>query len=215
VPRPGALLARRRGGSNGSRWGVLFFCGVLIEFVGLEGRSLHQIGRCTLAQVRLDPLAQRMQLLTRQAEFARQTRGRFAFGDAAEQENQGRGRLAGFFERRAGQQGVVAIAVATAVGRKVFLLPKEAAISAPTAGADEAIRVEVALQPDHADAGIEQLGNRKINHTAMIPRCTLPTHEPKRRNNGSSSWEILLPRPRARPRQGQRLHHAKRLQDKS
>jgi hypothetical protein len=56
----------------------------------------------------------------------------------------------------------------------VFLV----AIGAPTVGADEAIRMQVALQPDHANACIKQLGDRKINHTAMIPPGMLATHGP-------------------------------------
>ncbi len=45
-------------------------------------------------------------------------------------------------------------------------------------GADEAVWVEMTLQPEHANARIEQLRDRKVNHIAMILRCTLATHEP-------------------------------------
>src|SRR5258708_20534616 len=36
VPCPRCLLARRRGGSAGSRWGSLFFPGILIQFIGFR-----------------------------------------------------------------------------------------------------------------------------------------------------------------------------------
>ncbi len=57
-------------------------------------------------------------------------------------------------------------------------LAEQAAIGAPTLGAGKSLWVEVALQPDHANAGIEQLSYRKVNHIAMIPHRTLATHEP-------------------------------------
>jgi len=75
-------------------------------------------------------------------------------------------------------KGIVAIAIATVIGGKVFLLAEQAAIGAPTLGAGKSLWVEVALQPDHANAGIEQLSYRKVNHIAMIPHRTLATHEP-------------------------------------
>ncbi len=61
----------------------------------------------------------------------------------------------------------------------MLLLAKQAAICASAMRAGESIWMEVALQPDHANARIEQVGDRKVYHTAMIPRCTLATHEPK------------------------------------
>ena len=61
----------------------------------------------------------------------------------------------------------------------MLLLAKQAAIGAPTAWAGETIRMEVALQPDHANARIEQVGDRKVYHATMIPRRTLITHEPQ------------------------------------
>jgi hypothetical protein len=178
VPRPRRLFARRRGGSFGSGWAVLFFPGVLIEFVGFKGRALHQIAWRALVQIGLDPLTQRMHLFAGQLEFAGQARSRFAFGDAAQQQYQCSGRLAGFLERGIGQQGIVAITVAAAIGRKVFLLTEEPASRTPAMRTDEALGMQVALQPDHANARIEQLGDRKVYHTAMIPHRTLITHEP-------------------------------------
>ena len=56
VPRPGALVARRRGGSATSRWGVLFFPRVLIEGVGFNDRARHQIAWRGVVQLGLDPL---------------------------------------------------------------------------------------------------------------------------------------------------------------
>jgi len=105
-----------------------------------------------------------MHLLARQSKFAGQAGSRFAFGDATQQQDQRGRRLPCFLERSSGQQRVVAITVTAAIGREVFLLAEQAAIGAPTVGADEAIRVQMALQPDRANAGIEQLGNRKVNH---------------------------------------------------
>ena len=63
VPCPLCLLARRRGGSVGSRYGVLFFPRVLVEFVGLKGRPTHPLRRGGLVQVALNPLPQGVELL--------------------------------------------------------------------------------------------------------------------------------------------------------
>jgi hypothetical protein len=51
----------------------------------------------------------------------------------------------------------------------VFLLMEAVALSAPAMWTCEAIGMEVTLQPDHAIARIEQLGDRKIYHRVMIP----------------------------------------------
>jgi hypothetical protein len=73
---------------------------------------------------------------------------------------------------------IVAITIAAAVGREMLLLAKQAAIGASTLRAGEAIRMEVTLQPDHANARIKHVGDRKVYHTAIIPRGTLATHKP-------------------------------------
>jgi hypothetical protein len=62
VPGPFRLLARRRGGSSGSGWGVLVFPRVLVQFVGLKGSAGHDASRRGGVQVGLDALPQGMQL---------------------------------------------------------------------------------------------------------------------------------------------------------
>jgi hypothetical protein len=47
---------------------------------------------------------------------------------------------------------------------------------AAAAGACEPIRMQVALQPDQADAIIQEFADRKVNHTPMIPRSARCLH---------------------------------------
>jgi hypothetical protein len=62
VPCPFRLLARRRGGSSGSGWGVLVFPRVLVPCVGLKGRAGHDASRRGGVQVGWDALPQGMPL---------------------------------------------------------------------------------------------------------------------------------------------------------
>src|SRR5262245_6144428 len=62
VQSPFRLFARRRGGSVGSRWGVLFFPRVPIQFIGLKGGTGHHTGGRRRVQVGLDALSEGMQL---------------------------------------------------------------------------------------------------------------------------------------------------------
>jgi hypothetical protein len=103
-----------------------------------------------------------MHLFARELEFTGQARGRFAFGDAAQQQHQRGGRLACFLEGSPAQQGVVAIAVATAVGWKVFLLAEQTPLSTHAMRTHEAVGMEMALQPEQANALVEQLGDWKV-----------------------------------------------------
>jgi hypothetical protein len=66
IHRPRALdFARRRGGSVGSRGGVLLFPRVLIPCLRLKGRTGHHSGRRGHVQVCLDALPQGMALFPR------------------------------------------------------------------------------------------------------------------------------------------------------
>jgi hypothetical protein len=67
---PFCLLARRRGGSVGSRYGVLFF-GVLIQLIRFERGSLHQLsGQCVI-QIGLDLLSKLAKALAIKIKFSR------------------------------------------------------------------------------------------------------------------------------------------------
>jgi hypothetical protein len=83
VPCPLRVLARRRGGSAGSRCGVLFFPRVLIPFIRLEDRASYRLRRRRVVQVGVEVPPQRMELLARQAQLARQAGCRLACGHTA------------------------------------------------------------------------------------------------------------------------------------
>jgi hypothetical protein len=60
---PLRVWARRRGGSLGSRGGVLFFPGVRVECIGLKGGTGHHVDWRGGVQVGLHALTHRVQLL--------------------------------------------------------------------------------------------------------------------------------------------------------
>jgi hypothetical protein len=141
-----------------------FFPGVVVNLIHLERLAIHQVGWRVVVQIGLQPLSQRMDGLARELEFAGQARGRFTLADAAQQEHQ-RGRpLTRAFKGSAAQQGIVAITCATAVGIIVALRTEMTALGTPTVRADEAVRMQVPLQPEQTEAIVKQVCNRKVNH---------------------------------------------------
>jgi hypothetical protein len=122
-------------------------------------------------EVGLHPLPQRLQWLARHAQLAGQTRGRFAFRDAVQQEYQCGWALAGLCKNGVGQKRIVAITRAATIGREVTLLPEESALGTLTVRAGKPSRMRVTLQPDEADVVIQPFGNREINHIGIIPHA--------------------------------------------
>src|SRR5262245_37449092 len=80
-----------------------FFPGVLSELIHLERLAIHRIGWRIVVHIGLDSLSQSMDGLSRQMEFARQSRRRFALGDTTEQEHQSGWPLAKAFKGRAAE----------------------------------------------------------------------------------------------------------------
>jgi hypothetical protein len=66
----------------------------------------------------LDLLPQLAEAFAIKAEFAREPGGTFAFGNPAQQQNDGRRRLTGFDKHGAGQDGIGALAASAAVCRR-------------------------------------------------------------------------------------------------
>jgi hypothetical protein len=78
--------------------------------------------------------------------------------------------LAGLLKYGVGQERIVTVTRAAPVGREVALLPEESALGAMTVRACEPTRMQVTLQPDEADAVIQQFGDREIKRIGMILR---------------------------------------------
>jgi hypothetical protein len=125
---------------------------VLVQFVGLKGGATPHVGGRRRVQVRRHATAECLHLRARQAQFTGETRGRFTFGNATEKEHQGRRALTGLRQRRTGEQRVVALTATTPVGGKVGWRSKQPPLAAPTAWARQPTRVQMAFQPDQADA---------------------------------------------------------------
>src|SRR5438128_7710959 len=88
VPCPRALLARRRGGSVGSRCGSLFFPRVLVQLVrfGLL-IFVEWIIRLQHQGIGLQALADTLHRLAAHPDFSRQDLGLFAFDHASHQQD--------------------------------------------------------------------------------------------------------------------------------
>src|SRR5712691_45234 len=88
VPCPRAVLARRRGGSAGSRCGSLFSPRVLVQLIRFG--LLIFVERIIWLQrqgIGLPPLADKLHRLAAHPDFSRQDLGLFAFDHAAHQQN--------------------------------------------------------------------------------------------------------------------------------
>jgi hypothetical protein len=72
------------------------------------------------------------------------------------------------------------IAGPTAVGRKVTLCAEQTPRSVPTVGAGQPLRVEVTFQPAAAEALVHELGDRELNHAAIIADPTRWLHMSRR-----------------------------------
>jgi len=74
-------------------------------------------------------------------------------------------------KRGARQQGVIAVTVTAAIGRKVFLLAKEPSVGTPAVGAMQPIGMQMVFQPLRTGIIIQQVRDGKINH-AVLPWCS-------------------------------------------
>jgi hypothetical protein len=66
------------------------------------------------------------------------------------------------------QQRVVAIADATALGVIMALAAKQPAVGTTTVRAHKSRRVEMASEPQQAQAIIKEVGNPKVDHTLLF-----------------------------------------------
>jgi hypothetical protein len=113
--------------------GRAFFPRVLIQCVGLQDGATHHVDGRRGVQVCLHTVPECRPWLACHPQFTGETRGRFTFGDAAEQEHPCHRALTGRREHRTSQQGVVAVGAPAAVGGNMVLLPKQPPIAARTA----------------------------------------------------------------------------------
>jgi hypothetical protein len=146
------------------RCGVLFFPSVLIQLIGFERGSAHQFARQGIVEIGLDLLTQFAETFAIKVEFAREPGGTFAFGNPAQQQNDCRGRLAGFDKHGTGQNGVRALAASAAVRRKERMFSEQPAVGAAATRADQTSRMEILLKPRNTGRIIEQFDNWKVYH---------------------------------------------------
>lgn len=167
----------RRGGSSGSRWGVLFFPRVLVHLIHLEGLSYHRLCGGAVVDIGLDALTEGMHGVAQHMQVAGEAGGRFARADAPQQQHYGGRPLTTVCKDRPTEEGIVAITRAAAVGVIKTLAAKLTAGSPAAARTDEPVGVQMPLQPQ---AIVKEIHDGKINHTASHNgRCGTPTgHEP-------------------------------------
>src|ERR1700733_3233071 len=88
VPCPGRLLARRRGGSSGSRCATPFFPRILVGLVGLQHRVIQRHDVTVAGGEILEPVPQVQQLRAVASQLAGQLGGRDALGEAPDDQDQ-------------------------------------------------------------------------------------------------------------------------------
>jgi hypothetical protein len=147
---------------------VLVFPRMVIQFVGLEGRTGHHVGWCRVVQSGVEALPQGVELFSRQPSCACEARRGFTLGHPTSRQHQRRRALSCFFEDSPRQQGRVALTGPAAGGREVPLGPEHAPCGRPTVRAYAPTRLEVMLQPNRAHAVIQKLTNRKVNHETRV-----------------------------------------------
>src|SRR5579859_202829 len=107
-------------------------------------------------------------------------------------------RVAAALKGSAAQQGIVFGTHPTTKGIIVALRSEPTVLSTPTLGTDKAVRVQMPLQPDQAQAIVKQIGDRKINHVGLpltarlvgvYQRSTVPGHAP---TSGTAAGSLSL-----------------------
>jgi hypothetical protein len=88
VPWPRRRLARRRGGSAGSRCGIPFFPRVLVHLVRLGHGVIQRVAVEAEPRVLLEAVPQLQEVLAVAAQLARHPGRRLARGDAVEDQQQ-------------------------------------------------------------------------------------------------------------------------------
>ncbi len=86
------------------------------------------------------------------------------------------------------QQGVIALADPTAVGGEMALVTEQPPRGAPAVRACQPIGVEVAFEPQSAEVIIQELGDREVNHVAMIPHPARWLHMSQKVYHLALSW---------------------------
>jgi len=120
-----------------------------------------------------------MHLAATQAQFAGEAGGGLPLGNPPQDQDQLRRGLVGLGEDGARQDGVEAVALLAAIARKGRGTPSGTPLWGTTAGAAQAVRVQVLFQPCQAGVGVEQVVDGKVDHTGVLScYCTLVAHEP-------------------------------------
>jgi hypothetical protein len=167
VPCPWRVWARRRGGSVGSRWGVLLFPRVLVERIRLTGGAGHDRGRRGRVPMGLEALPQGVELCARHPQLARQARRRLALGHTTPPPDEGGRPWPCLGKDRPCQQRIVAVAGPTPRGWQVTLRTAHASYRASAVGAVQAVGVKVPLQPSQGSTIVESRSHGNIDHRPM------------------------------------------------
>jgi hypothetical protein len=168
VPCPCRLWARRRGGSSGSAWGGLCFPRAVVQLVRLKGGASHHVSRGGLVQVGLEALPQGMLLCA----CPPNSRPRRAVGSplAIPRRNRTSGPAVAGCSRRRSLSATCRRPRWPDSGRPESALAHDtSAARGCRTGACEAVARQVALQPEGADALIQEFGDGNVDHAPLIP----------------------------------------------
>src|SRR5262245_31075222 len=149
VPCPGRALARRRGGSSGSRCGTPFFPRILVGLVGLQHRVIQRHDVAVAEGQALEAVPQVQELRAVAAQLAGQVGGRDPLGDAAEDQDQLAGPALDAVQGGPGEgvEDPAAVAAAEVQDRVAAATVDDQAIVAMTAGTGQAVGMQPADEP--------------------------------------------------------------------
>src|SRR5262249_7357565 len=183
VPCPGSALARRRGGSSGSRCGTPFFPRVLVGLVGLQHPVLQRHDVAIAVGRALEPVPQLQQLGAVAVQLAGQSRRGDALGEAADDQHQLPRPPPGAVQDRPGEGVEDAVAVPAAIiarrGATTAMDPHP--VGSVAARASQPIGMEPTDQLGVAGILVHQVDDREVHGRSPPTMVALPPSHPARR----------------------------------
>jgi hypothetical protein len=159
------LLARRRGGSAGSKCFSPFFPRILIHLVGLDNFVRQRRAVESLGRVLLKPMSQVQQRAAMAAQFPRQLGSAGPLGDAPQRQHQFRRAAMGVVEDGVGEgiEDAAAIGALKIQDRSAVAAMHTQAVALAAPGAGQAARMEQFQQLGVTLVLVHKVGDGKIH----------------------------------------------------
>ena len=192
VPCPGRALARRRGGSSGSRCGTPFFPRILVGLVGLQHFVVQRQEVAIAEGEILEPVPQVQEFRTVAVQLAGQLGGGDALGEAADDQDQFPGQAPAAVQGCAGEGVEDPVAVAAPEVQDGVAAPTvdDHAVVSMAAGTGQTVGMQPVDELGIAGLFIHQVDDREVHgglrtgeirvespeYPRPAPGCKLPAH---------------------------------------